>query len=514
MAKRKLLLADDSVTVQKVVNLAFESEDIEVITADDGMTALEKIAEFSPDLVMADINMPGADGYQICERIKQDASTKHIPVLLLVGSFEPFSEEKAQRVGAEGFLKKPFQSIGLLISRVTELLGMNEKADTDSSADGFNEADTQPMPAYESSETSESETAYSISDNWGETGMDDEMIETERGADYSFADETSKYETTTGFSVASEIDEAKTKPMTDAEIEELGLIGQNEETVEETVYELADEPDDYPSAASYVETETAEASKENSANQPDTYKDYSVYQKTEETVVFSEPAASRALELDDFQLLELPPLEPIADPFSTDYSTDKPTETYSKTDDSQTQSAREETAQTETDYSDYAETTAEDSYSMPQTAQSTETRESYYAPTQEPTADFDSSETQPEISEESSETPETETAKFAESYYSPESETETTEDYFGFEEEIEEISAADSEEDTAQNFTEEETETQTEFVSETQAMIAQETNQELSKVSDSKVVVHYLPPEVIDEIAERVVEKLAEKLRR
>lgn len=508
MAKRKLLLADDSVTVQKVVNLAFESEDIEIITADDGITALEKIAEFSPDLVMADINMPGADGYQICERIKQNESTKHIPVLLLVGSFEPFSEERAERVGAEGFLKKPFQSIGLLINKVTELLGINEETDDISSADGVSEADTQPMPAYESPETSESENVYSISDSWGATGMDDEMIETERGADYSFADETSKYETSSGVDFDAEIDEAKTNSMTAAEIEELGLIGQNEETAEKTVYQFADEPDDYPSAASYnfnKEPETAETNEESSANRTTSYEDYSAYRQTKEAADFSESEALPELELDDFELLELPPLDTSSEsPASPDYSSfDKPTETTSTA----------QNARTETDYSDYAETTAEDSYSMPQTAQSTETPESYYAPSQEPTANFDSSDNQAEKSAESSEKPESKTAEFAESYYSPESKTKTTENYSGFEEK-EKVSATDSEEDTARNFTAEASKTQTEFASQTQAMITEETNRELSQTTDSKVVIHYLPPEVIDEIAERVVEKLAEKLRR
>ncbi len=95
MPKRKLLLADDSITIQKVVNLTFADEGIEVITASDGDTAMKKFVEATPDLVMADVNMPGLDGYRICEMIKQDDETKQIPVILLVGSFEPFDEEEA-----------------------------------------------------------------------------------------------------------------------------------------------------------------------------------------------------------------------------------------------------------------------------------------------------------------------------------------------------------------------------------------------------------------------------------
>jgi CheY-like chemotaxis protein len=71
VSKRKLLLADDSITIQKVVNLTFADEGIEVISVGDGDSAMIKIGENAPDLILADVNMPGLNGYQICERIKQ-----------------------------------------------------------------------------------------------------------------------------------------------------------------------------------------------------------------------------------------------------------------------------------------------------------------------------------------------------------------------------------------------------------------------------------------------------------
>ena len=92
---RKILLADDSVTIQKVVNLTFAEEGIEVITTDDGDTALARIWEDRPDVVLADVNMPGATGYQVCEALRRTEATQHIPVILLVGSFEPFDEAVA-----------------------------------------------------------------------------------------------------------------------------------------------------------------------------------------------------------------------------------------------------------------------------------------------------------------------------------------------------------------------------------------------------------------------------------
>ena len=123
MSKRKLLLADDSITIQKVVNLTFADEGIEVISVGDGDSAMRKFDEFMPDLVMADVNMPGLSGYEICRIIKNTEETQNIPVILLVGSFEPFDEAEARRVGADDYLTKPFQSIRQLVSKVGALLG-------------------------------------------------------------------------------------------------------------------------------------------------------------------------------------------------------------------------------------------------------------------------------------------------------------------------------------------------------------------------------------------------------
>jgi CheY-like chemotaxis protein len=120
--KKTLLLADDSPTIQKVINLTFADEGIDVIAVSDGNAAIQQLRELKPDLVMADVHMPGLNGYQICERIRQNAELSKVPVILLVGSFEPFDEEEAKRVGADDFLMKPFQSIRQLVSRVAALL--------------------------------------------------------------------------------------------------------------------------------------------------------------------------------------------------------------------------------------------------------------------------------------------------------------------------------------------------------------------------------------------------------
>ena len=84
---RTLLLADDSVTIQKVVGISFASEDVALITVDNGDDAIARARELRPDIVLADVVMPGKSGYEVCEAIKSDPDLQHIPVLLLTGTF-------------------------------------------------------------------------------------------------------------------------------------------------------------------------------------------------------------------------------------------------------------------------------------------------------------------------------------------------------------------------------------------------------------------------------------------
>jgi CheY-like chemotaxis protein len=122
LAGRKLLLADDSITIQKVVGLTFADEGVKVVSVGNGREAVERLEEVAPDIVLADVFMPEMSGYQVCEYIKQNEKLSHIPVMLLVGSFEPFDEAEARRVGADDILTKPFQSIRRLIDKVGALV--------------------------------------------------------------------------------------------------------------------------------------------------------------------------------------------------------------------------------------------------------------------------------------------------------------------------------------------------------------------------------------------------------
>ena len=118
----KILLADDSVTVQKIVSLTFSDEGVDVVPVNNGDEAIRRVQSLRPALVMADVSIPGKNGYEICAFIKSHPELKHTPVVLLVPAFEPFDEERAARVGADHHLTKPFQSIRTLIATVKSLI--------------------------------------------------------------------------------------------------------------------------------------------------------------------------------------------------------------------------------------------------------------------------------------------------------------------------------------------------------------------------------------------------------
>jgi len=122
----KLLLADDSITIQKVVGIIFANEDYELVVVDNGNAALDKARELLPDVILVDALMPGKTGYEVCEAVRREPSLKHIPLLLLTGAFEPFDEGKARQSGADDFISKPFESQHL-IDKVKKLIEMGKE---------------------------------------------------------------------------------------------------------------------------------------------------------------------------------------------------------------------------------------------------------------------------------------------------------------------------------------------------------------------------------------------------
>jgi CheY-like chemotaxis protein len=117
-----ILVADDNSNIQKMVSLVFKEKGVRVVAVGNGEAACRKVPEVQPDVVLADVFMPVRNGYEVCEFVKQDPQFAETPVILLVGAFDPLDEKEAQRVGANGVLKKPFVPPEPLIAMVSSLL--------------------------------------------------------------------------------------------------------------------------------------------------------------------------------------------------------------------------------------------------------------------------------------------------------------------------------------------------------------------------------------------------------
>ena len=138
----KLFVADDSETIHKVISLAFDNADTVVEYAVSGDAALETIHEFRPDVVLADVCLPGINGYEICARIKDNPELSHTSVVLLVGTFEPFDEAEASRVGYAACLTKPFDT-SELIDVVQKQVGRNTMSSENESETTFNSGEAR-----------------------------------------------------------------------------------------------------------------------------------------------------------------------------------------------------------------------------------------------------------------------------------------------------------------------------------------------------------------------------------
>lgn len=237
MSKHSLLLADDSITIQKVVNLTFADEGYEVRAFGDGDSAMSAIRETRPDIVLADVNIPGQDGYLICEELRQNEATRDLPVILLVGSFEPFDGQRAAAVGANAYLTKPFQSIRQLVQQVNELVA----AAPVPSINGSDAAEMAEIPAEIPKDDIESLYVRSFGepsvtvDESGSTStfddgeLDDEMIETSYFANDERS-ETVDYEIVTD-SEGDEQERSGTAPL----IDDYYPVSPGEKNLEETI---------------------------------------------------------------------------------------------------------------------------------------------------------------------------------------------------------------------------------------------------------------------------------------
>ena len=145
---KKILLADDSITIHKVISITFGEEDFALEMVSDGDAAIAKAREITPDLIMADVSMPGKSGYEVCAAVKGDPQLSHIPFLILAGTFEPINDEGLRRVGADDFIVKPFESQEL-IDKVHDLLARGGVPPLEGEAEGVEAPVESAVPSPE-----------------------------------------------------------------------------------------------------------------------------------------------------------------------------------------------------------------------------------------------------------------------------------------------------------------------------------------------------------------------------
>jgi CheY-like chemotaxis protein len=123
---RTLLLADGSITIQRVIELTFAHEDVRVTSVGDGRRAMQMLETEQPDIVLLDVDLPEMDGYALAAYIRRVPRLKDVPVLLLAGAFEPVDQERARDVGSDGVILKPFEP-QVVVSRVKELIDQRDR---------------------------------------------------------------------------------------------------------------------------------------------------------------------------------------------------------------------------------------------------------------------------------------------------------------------------------------------------------------------------------------------------
>lgn len=141
---KKILLADDSITIQKVVELTFSDGDYEVVATNNGNKAIQRLGEVRPDIILSDIIMPEKNGYELCEYVKSHPDYRHIPVILLTGTFEPFDPDRAEKAGCDAVITKPFESQSL-IHKVEELIEQSGSGAKAVSTAQASPAESRPM---------------------------------------------------------------------------------------------------------------------------------------------------------------------------------------------------------------------------------------------------------------------------------------------------------------------------------------------------------------------------------
>ena len=200
---KRILLADDSITIQKVVELTFSDGDYEIVSANNGARALQKLAESMPDIILSDIIMPEKNGYEVCEFVKSHPEYRDIPVILLTGTFEPFDPDRAQKAGCDAVVTKPFESQSL-INKVEELIQKRRLTEEQSRAVRGEAFVKQPLdsfltppPAAAEDSAAEAPPDHSKTMPWQMPTVDQNVEEeSEQGTSAPFETEGTPFETT------------------------------------------------------------------------------------------------------------------------------------------------------------------------------------------------------------------------------------------------------------------------------------------------------------------------------
>ena len=111
MAKQKILIVEDEESLLKLESILLTSKGYDVRGVSNGREALEAIAEEKPDLVLLDIMLPEIDGFEVCQRIKDDPETRDIPVVMLTAKKSREDMARGEKVGADWYITKPFKSV-------------------------------------------------------------------------------------------------------------------------------------------------------------------------------------------------------------------------------------------------------------------------------------------------------------------------------------------------------------------------------------------------------------------
>lgn len=143
-----ILLADDSPHAQRMGERILREEGFQVVSLTDGDTAMLRLADADPDVILADAFLPGKSGFELCRYVKTHPKHRHVRVIMTAGLLEPFDEQEAARAGCDGILKKPFEA-SVLVKTIRPLVTEAQLARglfSDQVAETFQPVVVEPAP--------------------------------------------------------------------------------------------------------------------------------------------------------------------------------------------------------------------------------------------------------------------------------------------------------------------------------------------------------------------------------